>query len=183
MSFDKSTKIYDFAIPRKPPPRVYQVPSEKTNGPAMNEIPRAITSKSIINHQQSTLYAIRRAISLMEIVIPCANNERSESTSLPSMVSGSSKSDSSKLEAQKTDTLSSHSSSRSWLSRLHPSCQTTEDAVMGTSDGMTVPFALTASLAGIAPNARYVMLAGLAELTAGAISMALGGALQARCEK
>jgi len=54
---------------------------------------------------------------------------------------------------------------------------------MGTSDGMTVPFALTASLAGFAPNARYVMLAGLAELTAGAISMALGGALQARCEK
>ena len=54
---------------------------------------------------------------------------------------------------------------------------------MGTSDGMTVPFALTASLAGIAPNARYVMLAGLAELTAGALSMALGGALQARCER
>lgn len=71
------------------------------------------------------------------------------------------------------------------LSRLDikPSTQTTEDAVMGTSDGMTVPFALTASLAGIVPNARYVMLAGLAELTAGAISMALGGLLQANCEK
>lgn len=71
----------------------------------------------------------------------------------------------------------------SWMAKLHPSAQTIEDAVMGTSDGMTVPFALTASLAGFAPNARYVMLAGLAELTAGAISMALGGALQARCEK
>lgn len=70
------------------------------------------------------------------------------------------------------------------LSRLDikPSTQTTEDAVMGTSDGMTVPFALTASLAGVVPNARYVMLAGLAELTAGAISMALGGLLQANCE-
>lgn len=65
---------------------------------------------------------------------------------------------------------------------IKPSTQTTEDAVMGTSDGMTVPFALTASLAGIVPNARYVMLAGLAELTAGAISMALGGLLQANCE-
>ncbi len=54
---------------------------------------------------------------------------------------------------------------------------------MGTSDGMTVPFALTASLAGIVLNARYVMLAGLAELTAGALSMALGGALQARSER
>ncbi len=73
--------------------------------------------------------------------------------------------------------------STSWIAKLHPSAQTIEDAVMGTSDGMTVPFALTASLAGFAPNARYVMLAGLAELTAGAISMALGGALQARCER
>ena len=72
---------------------------------------------------------------------------------------------------------------KSLWSKLHPSSQTCEDAVMGTADGMTVPFALTASLAGIAPNARYVMLAGLAELTAGALSMALGGALQARCEK
>ena len=71
----------------------------------------------------------------------------------------------------------------SWVSKMHPSTQTVEDAVMGTADGMTVPFALTASLAGFAPNARYVMLAGLAELTAGAISMGLGGALQARCEK
>lgn len=66
---------------------------------------------------------------------------------------------------------------------LKPSSQTTEDAVMGTSDGMTVPFALTASLAGIVQNARYVMLAGLAELTAGALSMALGGLLQAKCER
>ena len=73
--------------------------------------------------------------------------------------------------------------SASWIVKLHPSAQSIEDAVMGISDGMTVPFALTASLAGFAPNARYVMLAGLAELTAGAISMALGGALQARCEK
>lgn len=63
-----------------------------------------------------------------------------------------------------------------------PSSQTIEDAVMGTADGMTVPFALTASLAGIVDNAHYVMLAGLAELTAGAISMALGGLLQARVE-
>ena len=66
---------------------------------------------------------------------------------------------------------------------LKLSSQTTEDAVMGTSDGITVPFALTASLVGVIKNARYVMLAGLAELTAGAISMALGGLLQSKCER
>ena len=53
---------------------------------------------------------------------------------------------------------------------------------MGTSDGMTVPFAVTASLAGVT-NARLVMLAGLAELIAGAISMAAGGVLGAKSDK
>lgn len=53
---------------------------------------------------------------------------------------------------------------------------------MGISDGMTVPFAVTASLAGVT-NARLVMLAGLAELIAGAISMAAGGVLGAKSDK
>ena len=62
-----------------------------------------------------------------------------------------------------------------------PSKEILYNAVLGTSDGMTVPFAVTASLAGVA-DARLVMMAGLAELIAGSISMAAGGVLGARSE-
>ena len=57
------------------------------------------------------------------------------------------------------------------------------DAIIGLSDGLTVPFALTAGLSsvdGIA--ARTIVYGGLAELIAGAISMGLGGYLGARSE-
>ncbi|KAJ1323290.1 vacuolar iron transporter family protein [Microdochium nivale] len=57
------------------------------------------------------------------------------------------------------------------------------DAIIGLSDGLTVPFALTAGLSsvdGIA--ARTIVYGGLAELVAGAISMGLGGYLGARSE-
>ena len=55
------------------------------------------------------------------------------------------------------------------------------DAIIGLSDGMTVPFALTAGLASLG-DARLVVLGGLAELIAGAISMGLGGLLGAKSE-
>lgn len=56
------------------------------------------------------------------------------------------------------------------------------DAIIGLSDGMTVPFALTAGLSALG-NTKVVIFAGLAELTAGAISMGLGGYLGARSEE
>ena len=46
----------------------------------------------------------------------------------------------------------------------------------------TVPFALAAGLATLG-NTRVVIFAGLAELTAGAISMGLGGYLGAKSEE
>ena len=55
------------------------------------------------------------------------------------------------------------------------------DATLGLSDGMTVPFALTAGLSSFG-NARLVYLGGLAELIAGAISMGLGGYIAAKGE-
>ena len=57
----------------------------------------------------------------------------------------------------------------------------TSDAIIGLSDGMTVPFALTAGLASLG-DTRLVVLGGLAELIAGAISMGLGGLLGAKSE-
>ena len=46
-------------------------------------------------------------------------------------------------------------------------------SVIGLSDGLTVPFALTAGLAGLG-NSKVVVLGGVAELIAGTISMGCG---------
>jgi hypothetical protein len=56
------------------------------------------------------------------------------------------------------------------------------DAIIGLSDGLTVPFALTAGLSALGSK-HVVIYGGLAELTAGAISMGLGGYLGARSEE
>ena len=52
--------------------------------------------------------------------------------------------------------------------------------VIGLSDGLTVPFALAAGLAGAVAATRLVVLAGLAEIAAGSIAMGLGGYLASR---
>jgi len=66
-------------------------------------------------------------------------------------------------------------------SRFKPSARMISDAIIGLSDGLTVPFALTAGLSSLG-NARLVVLGGLAELIAGAISMGLGGFIGAKSE-
>ncbi len=60
--------------------------------------------------------------------------------------------------------------------------ETVRDVVLGMSDGLTVPFALAAGLSGAVANSRVVLIAGVAELAAGAIAMGLGGYLAARSE-
>ncbi len=59
--------------------------------------------------------------------------------------------------------------------------RTISDAILGLSDGLTVPFALSAGLSGLGTT-KIVILGGLAELVAGGISMGLGGFLGARSE-
>ncbi|KAF9889150.1 hypothetical protein FE257_007639 [Aspergillus nanangensis] len=56
------------------------------------------------------------------------------------------------------------------------------DAIIGLSDGMTVPFALTAGLSALG-DTKVVVFGGMAELIAGAISMGLGGYLGAKSEE
>jgi VIT1/CCC1 family predicted Fe2+/Mn2+ transporter len=56
------------------------------------------------------------------------------------------------------------------------------DVVLGMSDGLTVPFALAAGLSGAVASARVILVAGVAELAAGAIAMGLGGYLAAKSE-
>jgi len=71
-----------------------------------------------------------------------------------------------------------HAPSSSWSS-IDP--RVISDATIGLSDGLTVPFALTAGLSALG-SSRIVIFGGLAELIAGAISMGLGGWLAARGE-
>ncbi|KAF9230362.1 VIT family-domain-containing protein [Melanogaster broomeanus] len=56
------------------------------------------------------------------------------------------------------------------------------DVVIGLSDGLTVPFALTAGLSSLGES-RLVVLGGIAELIAGAISMGIGGFLASQAER
>ena len=63
--------------------------------------------------------------------------------------------------------------------RVNP--RTISDAILGLSDGLTVPFALSAGLSAFG-NTKVVVLGSLAELVAGAISMGLGGYVGAKSE-
>jgi VIT1/CCC1 family predicted Fe2+/Mn2+ transporter len=56
------------------------------------------------------------------------------------------------------------------------------DAVIGMADGLTVPFALAAGLTGAIDTTWIIVVAGLAEISAGSIAMGLGGYLAARSD-
>lgn len=56
------------------------------------------------------------------------------------------------------------------------------DVTIGLSDGLTVPFALTAGLSALG-NTDVIIYGGFAELVAGGISMGLGGYLSAKSER
>ncbi|MBV9387557.1 MAG: VIT1/CCC1 transporter family protein [Chroococcidiopsidaceae cyanobacterium CP_BM_ER_R8_30] len=62
------------------------------------------------------------------------------------------------------------------------SAETVRDIILGMSDGLTVPFALAAGLAGAISQSSVVVAGGLSEIAAGAISMGLGGYLAAQSE-
>ena len=56
------------------------------------------------------------------------------------------------------------------------------DIVIGLSDGLTVPFAFAAGLSGAISSAHLVVVAGLAEISAGSIAMGLGRFLAAKSD-
>lgn len=72
-----------------------------------------------------------------------------------------------------------HDEERQKTKRIDP--RVISDATIGLSDGLTVPFALTAGLSALGTT-KVVIFGGLAELIAGAISMGLGGYLGAKSE-
>ncbi len=60
--------------------------------------------------------------------------------------------------------------------------ETVKDVIIGVSDGLTVPFALAAGLSGAVGTTAVIVVAGIAEVAAGAIAMGLGGYLAARSD-
>ncbi|HEX7366427.1 MAG TPA: VIT1/CCC1 transporter family protein [Pelobium sp.] len=62
------------------------------------------------------------------------------------------------------------------------SSATVRDVIIGMTDGLTVPFALTAGLSGVVHTNGLIITAGIAEIVAGAIAMGLGGYLSAKTE-
>ncbi|CAK9311362.1 unnamed protein product [Citrullus colocynthis] len=62
------------------------------------------------------------------------------------------------------------------------SSEVVRDIIIGVSDGLTVPFALAAGLSGADVTSSIILIAGIAEVAAGAISMGLGGYLAAKSE-
>ena len=56
------------------------------------------------------------------------------------------------------------------------------DLVLGMADGLTVPFALAAGLTGAIDATWIIVVAGLAEISAGAIAMGLGGYMAAKSD-
>jgi VIT1/CCC1 family predicted Fe2+/Mn2+ transporter len=60
--------------------------------------------------------------------------------------------------------------------------ETIRDLVIGTADGLTVPFALAAALSGAVAANPLIVTAGLAEIAAGCVAMGLGGYLAARTD-
>jgi vacuolar iron transporter family protein len=57
-----------------------------------------------------------------------------------------------------------------------------KDIIIGMSDGLTVPFALTAGLSGVLNTNHLIIVSGLSEIAAGCISMGLGGYLAGESE-
>lgn len=68
------------------------------------------------------------------------------------------------------------------IERHFTGSESVRDVVIGMSDGLTVPFALAAGLSGAVASAQVVVVAGLAEIAAGAIAMGLGGFLAAKSD-
>src|SRR5690349_17725997 len=69
-----------------------------------------------------------------------------------------------------------------YIERHFTGSESVRDIVIGMSDGLTVPFALAAGLSGAVASAHVVVVAGLAEIAAGAIAMGLGGFLAAKSD-
>ncbi|GAB7353655.1 hypothetical protein MBLNU459_g4064t1 [Dothideomycetes sp. NU459] len=108
-------------------------------------------------------------------------SSRSSYTLLPSFGRDGDSRDTSLDTGLSNGTLEKDTQGESPASRFRVDPRIVSDATIGLSDGLTVPFALTAGLSALG-DTKLVIYGGLAELIAGGISMGLGGYLGAASE-
>lgn len=101
------------------------------------------------------------------------------SASGTAQIFSNSESDNADIESQSTNSKNEKAANQKKPFRVD--ARIISDATIGLSDGLTVPFALTAGLSALG-STRVVVYGGFAELIAGAISMGLGGYLGAKSE-
>ena len=104
-----------------------------------------------------------------------------ESNTLRSSTSNKHNNDSNSIKSLAIPITSTSSSSffNNLFTKIDP--RIISDLIIGLSDGLTVPFALTAGLSSLG-DSKLVITGGFAELISGAISMGLGGYLGAKSE-
>lgn len=131
---------------------------------------------------KKTLFNIGKSCSNLEYG-RLSDLEYSTSPSLAAVMNQTSSNDRESMEEEfdEKDVERQSVSSDGKSQRFQVSPRVISDAIIGLSDGLTVPFALTAGLSALG-NARTVVYGGLAELIAGSISMGLGGYLGAKSE-
>lgn len=106
---------------------------------------------------------------------------RDETTPLlsPSIHHPSSNNNSTSTDIESNKSSTPRSFLSTWIESVDP--RVMSDLIIGLSDGLTVPFALTAGLSSLG-DTKLVITGGMAELVSGAISMGLGGYLAAKSE-
>lgn len=117
-----------------------------------------------------------------DTLIPEESYEARSWASSPTLSSANSDVESQHLREEISEKLPAPSKKAESSTKFKVDARVISDAIIGLSDGLTVPFALTAGLSAIG-STKVVVYGGLAELIAGAISMGLGGYLGAKSER
>lgn len=143
---------------------------------------KQLISKALSSSRESSPLGVNENSSLLNKQVNPNNytdNNASDGNTVADVTGGSRHSDLESATESSTRDQSSKPFPLNYLSSVDP--RTMSDLIIGLSDGLTVPFALTAGLSSLG-DTKLVITGGLAELVSGAISMGLGGYLAAKSE-
>lgn len=132
---------------------------------------KQLISKALSSSRESSPLGVNENSSLLNKQVNPNNytdNNASDGNTVADVTGGSRHSDLESATESSTRDQSSKPFPLNYLSSVDP--RTMSDLIIGLSDGLTVPFALTAGLSSLG-DTKLVITGGLAELVSGAISM------------
>lgn len=154
--------------------------------PKQSEAKKPFGKKVYVHSEAGVLFPLFFQTSMVLVALKTLVFGRPSGETAPLLGAGGSTPD---MESQSNSSSpNSSSGSRSnktqsvvqqWIESVDP--RVMSDLIIGLSDGLTVPFALTAGLSSLG-DTKLVITGGMAELVSGAISMGLGGYLAAKSE-